>query len=130
MTQPLLLWCPKLKIQMYLICCRPHSLVVLVSGHTASGQYRCEVSIEKSFLTMKSSKNVTVVGGSREMEILKVNKFKLYSSSPSVSSHYHRRKRVLQWGEEILIHVPRHQNLEKSISYHSEQLYLDHYSKF
>jgi len=40
---------------------RPHSLVVLVSGHTASGQYRCEVSIEKSFLTMKSSKNVTVV---------------------------------------------------------------------
>ena len=41
---------------------RPHSLVVLVSGHTASGTYRCEVSVEKSFYTLSSKKNVTVVG--------------------------------------------------------------------
>ena len=41
---------------------RPHSLVVLVSGHTASGTYRCEVSVEKSFYTLSSQKNVTVVG--------------------------------------------------------------------
>ena len=42
---------------------RPHSLVILVSGHTASGTYRCEVSVEKSFYTLSSEKNVTVVGG-------------------------------------------------------------------
>jgi len=40
---------------------RPHSLVLRVSGHTASGSYKCEVSVEKSFYTLSSSKNLTVV---------------------------------------------------------------------
>jgi len=40
---------------------RPHSLVLKVSGHTASGSYKCEVSVEKSFYTLSSSKNLTVV---------------------------------------------------------------------
>ena len=47
---------------------RPHSLVVLVSGHTASGTYKCEVSVEKSFYTLSNTKNVTVVG--KEMPLL------------------------------------------------------------
>ena len=33
-----------------------------MSGHTASGSYKCEVSVEKSFYTLSSSKNLTVVG--------------------------------------------------------------------
>ena len=53
------------KFVYYHLYVRPHSLVVLVSGHTASGTYRCEVSVEKSFYTLSSQKNVTVVGGSQ-----------------------------------------------------------------
>ena len=48
---------------------RPHSLVLRVSGHTASGSYKCEVSVEKSFYTLSSSKNLTVVGRCRLLNL-------------------------------------------------------------
>ena len=44
---------------------RPHRLAVLVSGPRASGTYRCEVSVEKTFLTLSSTRNLTVVGKSK-----------------------------------------------------------------
>ena len=62
-------WCYTLNQIRYFLPYRPHSLVILVSGHTASGTYRCEVSVEKSFYTLSSEKNVTVVG---ELEILSI----------------------------------------------------------
>lgn len=40
---------------------RPHKLAVIVSGPRASGTYRCEVSVEKTFLTLSSARNLTVV---------------------------------------------------------------------
>ena len=55
-------WDTQTQTVYYDLYVRPHSLVVLVSGHTASGTYRCEVSVEKSFYTLSSQKNVTVVG--------------------------------------------------------------------
>ena len=45
---------------------RPHRLVISVSGPRASGTYRCEVSVEKTFLTLSSNRTLTVVSKSRK----------------------------------------------------------------
>ena len=76
------------KVMVLIVKCypvRPHSLVVRVSGHTASGSYKCEVSVEKSFYTLSSSKNLTVVGNCRLViysTICVFGQFELFSVPP------------------------------------------------
>jgi len=40
---------------------RPHKLVVELGGARSSGQYRCEISVERTFLTRSVTHNITVV---------------------------------------------------------------------
>jgi len=40
---------------------RPHKLVVKLKGPRASGVYKCEISVERTFLTRHISHNITVV---------------------------------------------------------------------